>query len=100
MATTDLVFSEHIDENGRAYWMAEATANGDYGVHIERADKGTFRICQRFTDSGEYAESDAPYHLTDVRKVIEMVMYHGIYPIHLRFISYTPVVSGVLKETE
>ena len=97
---TTLTFNKQKDHADRDYWIAETTVNADYGIHIERKEKGKFRVRQRFTDSGEYAESNAPYSLTDVRDVIEVFMQHGIYPMHLQIISYSEPVLGVIKEVE
>lgn len=100
MATTDLAFSRQKDRNGKDIWVAETTVNGDYGIHVERRERGTFRVMQRFTDGGEYAVSNAPYSLTDVRRVIEVFMQHGIYPLHIRLVSYTEVTSAAIREAE
>lgn len=98
MATTELTFNEQVDDNGKICYVAETTVNSDYGLHMERKRKGVFRIMQRFTDSGEYAESRVPYILTDTEEVIDVFISHGIYPMHLRIISYPEVTSGVIKE--
>lgn len=100
MAITTLTFDKQKDEHGKDFWIAETAVSGDYGIHIERKGKGTFRVRQRFTDSGEFAESNVPYSLTDVRKTIEVFMEHGIYPLHIQIISYSEVLSGAIKEKE
>ena len=100
MATLSLAFNKQKDETGKDCWIAETTVNGNYGIHVERTGPGAFRVMQRFTDSGEYAVSNAPYSLTSARKVIEAFMEHGIYPLHVRFVSYVEVTSAAIKEAE
>ena len=84
-------------------WVAEATVNKDYILHVERASGGSFSVYQRSTSSGQYkACSPLPASIVyDAGQVIDYAFGHGVYPsggIHLRFESGSEVTMAEINE--
>lgn len=87
-------------QDGTRY-IAEATVNHPYALHLEREDSGKFMIYQRSTDTGQYVPcSPLPSHLVYGGQFIDWTFDHGHYPMHLRFESESAVASATLQEEE
>lgn len=85
-------------KSGSVY-VAEATVNKPYNLHLERARGGMFMIYQRGTESGKYAPCQpiAP-NIYQGGQVLDWTFDHVHYPMHVRFESETEVTMGTLTE--
>lgn len=82
-------------------YVAEATVNADYNLHIERVASGKFNIYQRGTATGEYVACQGlPTNLSSpfAPKVIDHDFFHGVYPKYIRIESETQVTSAEITE--
>lgn len=79
-------------------YVAEATVNGDYALHVERKDDGYFVISQRSTATGQYKDCLGE---SSAGLVIDHAFGHGVYPsggMHLRFESASEVTMAEINE--
>lgn len=84
-------------------WVAEATVNKDYCIHVERVSGGRFSIYQRSTSSGQYTAcfpipEQIGYH---GGQVIDFTFGHGVYPsggMRLKFVSGSEVTMAEINE--
>lgn len=81
-------------------YIAEATVNADYNLHIERVAGGRLNIYQRGAATGEYVDCvGLPTQLVySAPKVIDWDFSHGVYPKYLRIESDTEVTTATLTE--
>lgn len=77
-------------------YVAYATALDVYNLHIERSAGGGFQIFQSGYKYGEYAECDLS-GIPVTGSVIDWTFNHGYYPMRLKFVSDTEVISGYLS---
>ena len=93
MATT-LSFTQQ----GRV-WIAEATVNADYNLHIERESSGSFSMEQKGVEQGEYVECRGVPDFS-FKKNIDHDFQHGVYPKYIRIESGSEVTIATLTEAE
>ena len=87
-------------KQGNVY-VAEATVNSDYALHIERKGRiARFTIEQRHADSGMWAACGIPSSINYTGQVIDWSFGHGVYPCHVRFTSEAEITTAVLTESE
>lgn len=81
-------------------WVAEATVNNDYNLHIERSGGGYFNIYQSSVSGGSMVLCPIPAPVQSPGTVLDWTFSHGYYPMNVRFVSDTKVTSGQLNEVE
>ena len=81
-----------IEENGT--YVAFATAQNVFNLHIQREQNGDFKIFQRASSDGIYLESELGIQVT---KDFSYSFDTGYYPMELKFISSTPVTIGLFN---
>lgn len=82
-------------------FVAEATVNSPYALHLERETSGKFMIYQRSVGAGQYVPcSPLPSHLVYGGQFIDWTFDHGHYPMHVRFESGSAVTTATLTEEE
>ena len=82
-------------------FVAEATVNSPYALHLEREDSGKFMIYQRSTGTGQFVPcSPLPPYLVYGGQFIDWTFDHGHYPMHVRFESGSAVTTATLTEEE
>lgn len=80
-------------------WVAQATVNGDYALHIERDGTGLFYMKQLSASDGNYAQCKIPLDTQYGRWLtLDEVFAHGYYPMKLEFISFSKVTKAELNE--
>lgn len=81
-------------------YIAEATVNKDYALHIEKSDiKGFFTMEQRSTADGKYASCEIPLSIQDgYWTTLDYVFSHGFYPMAVRFKSNVPITKAEINE--
>lgn len=80
-------------------WVANAVVNGDYALHIERAEPGVFNIKQLSASEGNYAPCKIPPDMQYGRwMILDEVFAHGYYPMKLEFVSFSEVTKAELNE--
>lgn len=90
-----LEFSKNKDGN----FVAQATVNGDYALHVERSKIGSFRIKQKSVSDGEYANCNIPKDIEHGQWVVlDQFFSHGYYPMNVEFISSSEVTKAELNE--
>lgn len=82
--------------NGK--YVAEATVNGPFNLHIERVEEGSFDIMQRTTEQGEYADCFGVVPTLFYRKVIDFDYEQMVFPKHIRIESGSEVTTATLTE--
>lgn len=83
---------------GKSY-VAEATVNKDYALHLERGNPGTLSIKQRSTAEGDYGQCAIPEEVqSSYWTTLDWVFSHGFYPMHLKFVSSVPIKKAELNE--
>lgn len=84
-----------------SFYVAEATVNNDYSLHVERETEGFFYMEQRATADGKFGNCLLPstissgYWLT-----LDNTFAHGFYPMTVRFKSASPVTKAELQEVQ
>lgn len=81
-------------------YQAEKMVSGDYALHLERKRSGFLNIFQRSTSTGAYAECNVPGNVRYSSEVVDYVFGHGVYPMYIRIISESEVVTGSIREVE
>lgn len=81
------------------FWVAEATVNADYNLHIERKSPGSFKIFQRGTAAGKYVDCRGVPDYTFQRD-IDHDFQHGVYPKYIRIESGSEVTTATLTEVQ
>lgn len=86
------------EENGK--WVATATVNGPFNLHIERAEAGAIELHQRTTNDGNYAPCvGVPERLLyKADKVIDYDFGQMVYPKSVRIVSYKAVTTATITE--
>lgn len=80
------------------FYVAEATVNNDYNLHIEREQFGVFFMQQKFTGD-DYGTCNLPSVISNGNwKVLDYSFSHGVYPMSIRIKSSSKVNSAVLQE--
>lgn len=88
---------EFTNQNG--LYIAAATVNNDYALHIERANPGQIQIRQRSTTDGNYALCNIPEEVkSSYWTTLDWVFSHGYYPMQLQFVSSVPISKAELNE--
>lgn len=81
-------------------YVAQATVNNRYALHVERVGAGKFSMAQRSTSSGLYMDCTLPDIVKHFGQVLDWEFDHGIYPMHLRIESETEVTSATITEAQ
>lgn len=82
-------------------WVAEATVNGDYSLHLEKMQDGLFYMQQRSTADGRYAGCSIPLGIgTGNWRALDYVFSHGYYPMNVRFVSMVQITKAELNEIQ
>ena len=74
-------------------WIATATVNGDFNVHVEREQSGYFGIDIKTTNA-----SNSNYvnkHLAEQDLVIDVDFHGAVYPKYVRVVSNTQPTAAV-----
>ncbi len=88
----------NFTKQGNRY-VAEATVNNDYNLHIERkGGNSTFAISQCGTGSGQYAPCELPSAIQYPGPVIDWSFGHVVYPMRIQIISGEEVTTATLTE--
>ena len=81
------------------FYVAEATVNRDYALHLERGEKGLLLMEQCSISSGEYAECDLPQSIRNGLWLnLDYFFSHGYYPMKIRFKSSKPIYKAEINE--
>lgn len=94
MAATQLVFTEVEGQ-----YVAEATAYGDYNLHIEREVNGALEVAQTTVQDSEYVPKVGVSY-TPLSANFDDDFDNIVYPKYVRVTSGTPVTSGYITEKE
>lgn len=78
-------------------YVAEATANADYNLHIERENNGSITVLHSTVNDGEKVPV-AHWDYTPLSPSLDEDFDGIVYPKYLKIVSGTPVTSGTITE--
>lgn len=80
------------------FYVAEATVNNDYNLHIEREQFGVFFMQQKFAGD-DYGTCNLPSVISNGNwKAMDYTFSHGMYPMKVRFKSLSEVKKAEINE--
>lgn len=81
------------------WYVAEATVNNDYALHIERRTEGFFYMEQSSVNGGKYASCNLPTEVSNgFWANFDNCIGHGYYPMNVKFKSKSEVINAEINE--